>query len=377
MGRLRAEPSDRGGLGRQLSREVPIRPDPDVVLREPRLHLAVKAGVSAALAWLATLPLGGVADDYPYYAPFGAVVCASTTVASTLRTAGQAFATICLGAALAMAARVADLPAVVAIALVVACGTLLGAWRHLARMPGYVSVSGLFVLIVGGDDPLHYVWGYLGLTTLGGAVGVLVNGAFPSLPLAVTRRSEESLRRTLADQLDDLAEGLDQDRPPTARQWVRRQRPIEPYAREMQRVAAEVTDARRANWRAHRWSAAADEQHARSRALERLAHLVEDLTVLLTGTERADRCEVALGPELRPPTAQALRSTAELVRTAGGPGDREAWERAVAAARRLGEATIALRTRTDEELFAAGSVVTTLRRAHESLRGVVQDSPLG
>lgn len=333
-----------------------------VLAREPRFHLAIKAGVSAALAWLVVLPWGGVADDYPYYAPLGAVVCVSTTVANTIRTASQAAATIFLGASLALVARSLDLPAMLAVALVVTLGTLVGGWSHIAPMASYVPVSGLFVLILGGSDPLHYVLGYLGLTTLGGAIGVLINGAFPSLPLGATQRTQDSLRRALADQLDDLADGLDQDHLPTAEQWGERHWAIEPRTRHMQRLMTEAGEARRVNWRARRWSVDVDRQYDQASDLERLALLVEDLTAIVTGAEHAERHEVALGPPLRPSAAAALRSTATLVRASGGPPHSDVLEDAVVAVRRLGEATLAMRDETHDELFTAATVVTALRR---------------
>ena len=41
---------------------------------EQHLNLSLKAALAAALSWLAVLPLWGVADEYPYYAPLGAVI---------------------------------------------------------------------------------------------------------------------------------------------------------------------------------------------------------------------------------------------------------------------------------------------------------------
>jgi hypothetical protein len=41
--------------------------------------------VAAAVAWLVVLPFVGVADDYAYYAPLGAVIAVSATVARSWR----------------------------------------------------------------------------------------------------------------------------------------------------------------------------------------------------------------------------------------------------------------------------------------------------
>ncbi|GAB2869965.1 FUSC family protein [Nocardioides pacificus] len=339
-----------------------------LVVRHPRVHVSVKAAVAATLAWLAIVPLGGVADDYPYYAPLGAVICVSTTVANTMRTAVQAGVAILLGALLAMAARAADLQPVLALAFVVAVGTLLGGWRRIAAMASYVPVAALFVLILGGRDPSHYVIGYLGLTTLGGAIGIAINAAFPSLPLSSTQHTQDSLRRTLADQLDDLADGLEQDRLLSPEEWSKRQWAISPRARQMQQMVQEATEARRANWRARRWAEEADRVYQQARALEQLAFLVEDITVLVTRSEHSDRHEVALGAALRPPAANALRLTATALRSVDEPdGGMGAQTAAHEAVRQLAEAIIAARAGTGEELFAAGTVVTALRRALDAL----------
>ena len=50
-----------------------------LITARPRTLLALKAAVAAGLAWLVVLPFSGVADDYPYYAPLGAVVATSTS----------------------------------------------------------------------------------------------------------------------------------------------------------------------------------------------------------------------------------------------------------------------------------------------------------
>src|SRR3712207_5602847 len=94
-----------------------------VLGRHPRLPLALKCAVAAALAWLLVLPLGGVADDYPYYAPLGAVVAVGTTVVSSVRASVQGLLALLLGAVLSIGVGSLPLPDVVAIAAVVGVGT--------------------------------------------------------------------------------------------------------------------------------------------------------------------------------------------------------------------------------------------------------------
>ena len=160
----------------------------------PRVALAVKTAVAAGLAWAAVRQAGGFVADYPYYAPLGAVVAVTHTVARSLREAAEAVAAILLGASLAFTARLLDVPVVVSLALVVGVGTLLAGLPFLRSMGSWVPVSGLFVLLVGRSDPVHYPLAYLGLTALGGAIGLAVNLLFPPLPLLRTERTERRMR---------------------------------------------------------------------------------------------------------------------------------------------------------------------------------------
>src|SRR3712207_4872864 len=97
----------------------------DALARHPRFPLAVKCAVAAALAWVLVLPLDGIADDYPYYAPLGAVVAMGTTVVNSVRASVQGVLALLSGAAVSVGAATLPLPDVVAIAVVVGISTLV------------------------------------------------------------------------------------------------------------------------------------------------------------------------------------------------------------------------------------------------------------
>lgn len=335
----------------------------------PQLALAFKAALAAALAWLLVLPLGGVADDYQYYAPLGAVVAVTSTFASSVRSAVQAVGAITAGAVIAATAQILGLPQVAALAAVVGIGTLVGSWPWLGEMASWVPVSALFVLILGGDDPAYYVAGYLGLTGLGAIAGVVVNGAFPPLPLTANSLTLRRLRGVLADQLDDLADGLLQPEPPRAGEWEARRWHLAPYVAEMHRLAQQVTEARRANWREHRWRESADRQRQHALTLGRLAGLVEELVALVVERERAEVTEAALGPSLRPVTARNLQAVAGVLRA--DPNEDE-WEEAfaelAAAIEEMRSATRAAWRNHNEDRFTAAAIVVDLERAAQSLQ---------
>jgi uncharacterized membrane protein YgaE (UPF0421/DUF939 family) len=332
--------------------------------RNPRLGLAVKAAVASALAWAVALAVPGPAGQYPYYAPLGALLATTTTLAGSAREAAQTVAAIVAGAGIALAVEALATTNVVTIALVVAAGVLLAGWHRLGSARSWVPTAALFVLIVGDRDPVGYVLGYAGLTALGALVGVTVTAAFPPLPLASAQVRLARLRDTLAAQLDDLADGLRLDSPPTEDEWQRRTHAIDPVLGQMREAVQETAEARRGNRRARRYQQDADRQYAQARALERLALLVEDLTQLISETEIATAPRVALGPELRPPTATALAGLAAALRSVEGPtADPGVTRRAYAALHLLADALRTTRATSADDLFVASSIVVGIRRA--------------
>lgn len=329
-----------------------------------QLQMALQASVAAALAWLAVQPMAGVADEYPYYAPLGAVATITGTVVGSLRATVGAFLAIALGAVPAVLAIELDLRALVGLPLVVGIGTVLSGWRVLGSMASWVPVSGLFILIIGSGDPRDYVTAYLGLIALGGLIALVVNALWPLLPLRASHTVQETLRGELAEQLENLAEGLDSDPLPSTEEWHRRRHDIEEHARRMHEMLEEVQEAEQANWRATRWRKATDRVRQRARSLNQLSFLIQEAYDLVVRYEAAEHDEVALGPELRPAAVKALRRTAEAL---AGPGDGATTDEDALAAAREATDEYAEKVRhqqfTDEgEYFAAGSLVTTLRR---------------
>lgn len=332
------------------------------------LVLSVKAALAAGLAWLLVQPLWGFADDYPYYAPLGAVIAVTSTVAGSVRESLQGLAAIAVGAVISLAALRTPLPVAAEIALVVLVGTAVSGWHRFGNKAGWVPITALFVLIIGQGDAVDYAFGYLGLVGLGAAVGIGLNVAFPPLALSAMADSVRRLRALLADQLDDLAEGLLSEEALTPDQWRQRQRALRPTAEEMQRVVGHATEARRANWRAKRWDETAEWRYQQARALQHVAFLIEDLTALVVDQEHAERQRVALGPRLRPHAAHALQEMAEVLRVVDGDEkpDQQLYV-ADEAVNKLVDELRDERVRSDSDLFAAGTVVAGVRRALASL----------
>ena len=335
---------------------------------EQHLNVSLKAALAAALAWLAVQPLWGVADEYPYYAPLGAVIAVTTTVAGSVRESVQSVLAIFTGAALALGAVLTPWPTVAELALVVAIGTALSAWPRFGTKASWVPISALFVLIIGRGDAMDYAIAYLGLTGLGAVIGIVLNVTFPPLALNPMADSIHRLRGLLAEQLDELAEGLRSEEPLTAEEWAARERSIRPTTEEMQRVVGHATDARRANWRARRWDDHAQKRYHQARALQQVAFLIEDLTALVVEYERSEKDRVALGPALRPHAAQTLTALADCLRSVEHDrADPDCLRASDAAVTDLAEAIRTARRDSDEDLFAAGALVTGTKRTLASL----------
>jgi uncharacterized membrane protein YgaE (UPF0421/DUF939 family) len=334
----------------------------------------LRSAVAAALAWLALVPLGGLADMYPYYGPLGAVIAVTTTVVGSVRESAQTVLAIAVGVTLGGLA--APLPSVVGILLVVGVGVAVGtspAARFLGAAASWAPVTGMFVLVIGGDPPWEYAAAYLGLTAYGALVGTVVCLAWPPLPVVHEERTLEDGRAALARHLDLIADALSGDDPPTPEEWRDQVGTVEDVVDRMRVVATEARQVRRVNWRARRWQEAADARWDRVHDMERLALLVDDLSDLVRDQEHAGRQRVALGPELRPATARALAAIAQAMRTVDAdrpPAVRHAQHTVELLVDRMRD----VRTSTGDDLVTAGAVVTAAGRALAMLSQ--SDSPL-
>lgn len=330
--------------------------------------LALKAAVAAGAAWLLVWPFGGVADDYPYYAPLGAVVVMSTTVMTSVRTGLQAMAALGVGAGLAVAVSQVPVPRVIGVMVVVGIGTALANWHRLGTMSVWVPFAALFVLILGGDDPSYYVLGYGSLTAVGAAVGVAVNLALPQLPLGRTLQALDALQEELSHQLRSLADDL-KSADDLGTDHVRISSSVSPPAKRLEQLVSEVHDARRVNWNAGRWRHLADRRVEQARALETIAYVVEEVGALLGRSSTLMlRGRTPVGDAI----ADALVATADMLdETALNTGHEDATAPA-ADARRCVEHLREVTLRhggdrdTDDAVLVGSSATVTLQRAIEA-----------
>ncbi|WP_432489349.1 FUSC family protein [Kineococcus sp. SYSU DK018] len=344
--------------------------------RWPRLGLAVRTALAATLAWQIALwlPLT-FAETYPYYAPLGAVVGSYTTVRSSVDNSLRAVAGIVLGALVALGSHTLLGSGLAVVAVAVFVASVLAGWRFLGDQRSWVLTAAVFVLIVGDPDPVGYVLAYSGLTLLGGLVAVVVNALLPELPLMPTDQAARQLAQVLADQLDDLAEGLRRDTPPSAREWSSRLRAVEPVRAAARERGEEVQESLRANVRARLHRDAVQRRQERVVLLASLAERVEELTSLLVEVQNPSERGVAMDATLRQPVAAALSAMAVVVRTdppdcSGGDGGTEPDGTAGLReeVQRVSAAVSAAQYTNERDRQTAGAVVTLLRRCLGVLR---------
>lgn len=349
----------------QPGRAVRLRRRAQLLLREhPRTGLALKTAVAAAVAWELVQPFGGFVEEYPYYAPLGAVVVMGTAVVDSVRSTVQAVGAILLGAALALLVSATPGPTAVLLAAAVVAATLLAGSPWLGAMGSWVPFAAVFTLVVGREDPWHYVAAYAGLTAVGAVVGTAVNLLVPQLPLTRTSRVEAALRREIVRQLKALAEQVRSAEPFPHQSWAMVPDDLSRRSRQLDQLVSEVAEARRGNWRAGGWTGWADRSQRQGRALQTIAGIVSDLTKLVAvdlreGADEPDRFLAGLG--------DALEAVADMLHTSGEPFsdldvDEDAVQTARDAADRVRSTVLDHRDDPAETLLVRASIVTALER---------------
>jgi uncharacterized membrane protein YgaE (UPF0421/DUF939 family) len=348
------------------------------VLRHTGVQRGVRAAVAAGLAWQVAVLLPPLFADYSYYAPLGAVIAVHPTVADSASAAWRSVLAILTGFALAVA--VSDLtravPNGLSIAMIVALAVLVEQLRLWREQASWVSFAAVLMLTVGLDDPSAYVLRYAGLTMLGAAIGVLVTTLlFPPLQLTQAVQQIARTRGLLSAHLHDIAETLRHGHVPDPAEWTDRNRRLDRALDLMRRAEGQVERARRANPRAHRWQGRAESIREESRAVDRVAVLVDDLTSLVVEfyphRRGIDAVDAGTGWVL----ADALDGLSGVVctphHTTDGttPDERDGQiDRAFDALHRLvgllRETTIS----DDEGFFALGAVAVGVRRSLAALQ---------
>lgn len=278
---------------------------------QPRLALALRAALAAAIAWVIAGVLPGPAADFPYYAPFGAVIATSFTLAGSIKESLQAVGAIALGGVIAWLVDLLPITnGPLAVAAVVIPSVIVAGWRLLGQMGGWVPTAALFTLILGHGEA-SYIGAYAGLTLLGAGIGIAVNAAFPPLPLAPAQHAMGTVERTLGQTLETLAQVLEGADEPDQHSWDTRHRSLLTQRAQLEASMTEVRQASRNNVRARRYATSIDMLEREARILGRLVFTVSDLLDIVASGDGQTDARTALPGRLSEQIAAALRTLAE------------------------------------------------------------------
>lgn len=346
--------SSRSGGTRWPGARVALR------LRRAHAHLALRAATAAGLAWLAVVPLPGVADRYPYYAPFGAVIAVSASVVASVRGSVQALVSILIGSGVAMAVMVLTMPRVLGLVLAVGLGTMMGAWHRLGPQGSWVPISAIFVMVIGQAHPEGFALAYLGLTGLGAGIGVLVNLVLPMSPITSAFHSSARVRAAIASETAALARSLEKPPDDDYQGWAERRRRFASLVEDVRREIREVIEARRGNWRTFHTGGDAQRHLDYARLLEQAALGVQQLVAALGPADPSAPYAPALSDRTRRNVGIALRSLSGVLDdTSDGETALREADQAVAAL----TAELCNEHRIDGESgLAAGAIASTFRQ---------------
>jgi uncharacterized membrane protein YgaE (UPF0421/DUF939 family) len=350
------------------------------LLQRPWVQRAVRASLAAGLAWQVALMIP-VYAEFAYYAPLGAVIAVHPTVVDSASAAWRTVLAILAGFGLAVVVYelARAVPNTVTIALLVALAIAVEQLRIWREAASWVSFAAVLMLTVGADEPGQYALRYAGLTLLGATIGVLVTSViFPPMQLTTAVERIAATRSLLAEHLDTIAAALRSGRVPAPSEWEARGAELDRALDRMRDAEAVVERARRANPRARSWQGTATSIREQSRALDRVAVLIDDLTTLVVEFQPhrrgLDRVDDGTGRVL----AEALGGLAAVVRTPFHATDTEPDERdaaivrAVAAADRLTALLRGSEIGDDEGFFALGAVTVGMHRSLQTLEAHVR-----
>ena len=335
-------------------------------LTDARLLLAAKTALAVGIAWSVAPLIPGVADDYPYYAPLGALISMSATLMGSARVGLQTLVSLAIGILLAGAVIVFAEPNVVTISLVVGLGALIAGVRWIKAGGEYVPVAALFVLIIGGPNADAYSIGYLVQMSVGIGVGLLVNVLiFPPLKVTAAVLQLEQFRELLARHLDEMAEALVESWPPQHEDWASRTDTLRQTADGVRVSLGEADESRKGNPRARIHNHDLNGDYADLYDLETVAFHVRDLTDVIAAAIWQRAYTADFPEKLREPTSDVLHAIGGVLLARNAGGDVSA---AVADAEQALEAAVA---RLDEPHDVSPSSLSTVASAAMSSRRIL------
>ena len=279
-----------------------------------RLLLAAKAALAVGIAWALAPHMPGVTDEYPYYAPLGALLSMYPTLMESAKSGLQTLLGLVVGIGLALAVVATVGPNWWSIPLVAGIGVLLSGtgWFGVGRE--YVPIAALFVLIIGGQDSDDYSLGYLTQMAVGVAVGLAVNLLIvPRVLTGVAAARVDSFRGQLARHLREIGDAVSDSWPPERDGWVRDAAALADTSRDVRQALDEADASRKGNPRAMRGRHDTSGVHARLESLDLIAVRIRDISEAVADAIWERPGGLGLDAKLAQPLSEACRRVADCI----------------------------------------------------------------
>ncbi|HEY8294082.1 MAG TPA: FUSC family protein [Micrococcaceae bacterium] len=345
------------------------------VLAPARLQLAGKAALAAGIAWFVAPFIPGPAANYPYYAPFGALISMYPTVAGSAKQGLQSLIGLAVGVGLAFSLVTLGRPSPISVAVVIGVGVILSGIPRIGAGKDWIPMAALFVLVIGGSNAQSFSVGYIVQTGVGVVIGLGVNLLiFPPLRFNAAASSLEQDRLELAGQLEDMGAAIVETWPPDHKDWSRRQQRLTDAAKAVRQAVGEADLSRRANPRRrfHQRDIGADYVHVR--ALERVTFHVQDITEVLSDAIWETPQDTPVPAELSAPLSGALLATGSLIRCWNEKDVEEALSAATAAVEDASADYHRIRS-PQKPVSVAASIAMSLTRIIRVVRATVAPEP--
>lgn len=283
-------------------------------VRPARLLFVAKTSLAVGLAWTIAPHMPGVTDEYPYYAPLGALVSMYPTLMGSAKSGLQTLLGLATGIALATLVVLTIGPTWWTIPAVVGVGVLLSGTGWFGHGREYVPMAALFVLIIGGQNADEYSLGYLTQTAVGVVIGLIVNLVIAPAPLTgIAAARVDAFRERLSSHLHDIGSAVSESWPPEHQQWADDAASLAETTATLRAALAEADESRRGNPRARGRRGETHQIHDELATLDRIAYLIRDISDATADTIWGRPAALPLDAALPEPLSAACHAVAEVI----------------------------------------------------------------
>ncbi|MGM1018317.1 MAG: FUSC family protein [Actinomycetota bacterium] len=279
-----------------------------------RLLLSAKTALAVGLAWALAPHMPGVTDQFPFYAPLGALVSMYPTLMGSAKSGLQTLFGLAAGIGLASIVVLTVGPSWWSLTLIAGFAVLLSGTGWFGDGKEYVPIAALLVLVIGGQDADDYSVGYLAQMTVGVIVGFVVNIAIAPAPLTSYATARlDAFRAHLSSHLHDIGHAVSESWPPAHEAWADNARSLAETGRSVQAALTDADRSRRGNPRA--WGRRQDTRHIHDAllTLDRITHHVHDVSDVIADTIWDRPGALPLDEALPEPLSDACHAVADVI----------------------------------------------------------------